>query len=422
MFALADCNNFYASCERVFDPSLNGKPVVVLSNNDGCIIARSNEAKALGLKMGEPAFKIKDIIEKNRVAVFSSNYTLYGDMSQRVMNTLSGFTPEIEIYSIDEAFLSLHGFTHFNLLEYGHKIRSVTTQNTGIPISIGIARTKTLAKVANHFAKKQPNYGGVCLLGSEAERVEALKHFEIGEVWGIGRQYNKLLNRYGVSTAYDFTKLPTEWVRRHMSVVGLRTQKELIGIPCLDLEHTAPPKKSICTSRSFGQMQTELGYLEEAVASFASSCAHKLRKQQSVATLVMVFAHTNFFRDDLPQYSASKIATLPVATNSSMEIVHYALQALRSLFKPGYRYKKAGVIVSGIQNSSGVQTALFDTVNRNKHSLAMAAMDIINDRFGPSTIKLAAQGTGRKWRLRQEKLSPFYTTRWDQLITVNAER
>lgn len=419
MYALADCNNFYASCERVFNPSLVGRPVVILSNNDGCVIARSNEAKAIGIKMGEPAFKIKEYIEKNNVAVFSSNYVLYGDMSQRVMNTLSTFTPDIEIYSIDEAFLGFHGFTHFNLLEYAKKIRKITTQNTGIPISIGIANTKTLAKVANHFAKKQPQYGGVCFFRNDEERINALKSFEVGEVWGIGRQYNKFLYRYGVKTAYDFSRLPTEWVRKNMSVVGVRTQKELLGIPCIDLEHTAPAKKAICTSRSFGEMQTELEYLQEAVASFAHSCAHKLRKQNSCAEMVMVFIHTNFFRNDLPQYSMSRTVTLPVASNSSIEIVHHALIALRSIYKSGYRYKKAGVIVSGISSAEFIQTALFDEIDRNKHKQAMAAMDTLNARYGQNVVRIAAQGAGRKWKLRQEKLSPYYTTRWEDLININ---
>jgi len=418
MFALADCNNFYASCERVFNPSLVGRPVVVLSNNDGCIIARSNEAKAIGIKMGEPAFKIKEYVKKYNVAVFSSNYTLYGDMSHRVMNTLSTFTPEIEIYSIDEAFLNLRGFSHSNLPEYAKRIRQVTTKNTGIPISLGVANTKTLAKVANHFAKKQPQHGGVFLIRNEEERIAALKNFEIDEVWGIGRQYSKFLNRYGVRTAYDFSRLPAEWVRKQMSVVGLRTQKELLGIPCIDLEHSAPPKKAICTSRSFSEMQTEIDYLQEAVATFAHSCAHKLRKQNSYAAMVMVFVHTNFFRNDLPQYSMSQTVTLPVASNSSMEIVHFALIALKSIYKKGYKYKKVGVIVSGISSADTIQTSLFDEVDRSKHRQAMAAMDILNARYGRNIVRVAAQGDGQKWKLKHEKLSPSYTTRWDDLINV----
>lgn len=419
MYALADCNNFYASCERVFNPSLIGVPVVVLSNNDGCVIARSNEAKAIGIKMGEPAFRIKEYVEKHNVAVFSSNYRLYGDMSHRVMSTLSTFSPEIEIYSIDEAFINLHGVSHPNLAEFAKKIRQVTTKNTGIPISLGVAKTKTLAKVANHFAKKQPQHGGVFLIKTEEERVDALKLFAVEEVWGIGRQFSKLLSHHGVRTAYDFSRLPSEWVRKQMSVVGLRTQKELLGIPCIDLEHDAPTKKAICTSLSFGEMQTELEYLQEAVSTFANSCAHKLRKQNSCATIIMVFLHTNIFRDDLPQYSKSQTVTLPVASNSSMEIVHYALLALRSIYKKGYKYKKAGVIVSGISSASSIQTAMFDNIDREKHQQAMDAIDTLNSRYGNNVVRIAAQGNGQKWKLKHEKLSPSYTTKWSDLIDVH---
>jgi len=370
--------------------------------------------------MGEPAFKLKELIETQNVAVFSSNYTLYGDMSQRVMNTLASFTPDIEIYSIDEAFLGLHGFAYVDLMEYARKIRKTTIRNTGIPISLGIAPTKTLAKMANHIAKKQPQHQGVYMIASENQRIDALKNFEIGEVWGIGRQYGKLLTRYGISSAYDFTRMPAGWVRQHMSVVGLRTQKELLGIPCIDLEHSAPPKKAIATTRSFGEMQTDLGYMSEAVASFAASCAHKLRKQQSVAQVVMVFAHTNYFRDDLPQYSASKTITLPVPTSSTIELLHYALTALKSIYRPGYRYKKAGVIVSGISTNQHIQASLFDSIDRKKHNKLMITIDKLNDKYGRNTVKVAAQGTGRKWRLRQERISPMYTTRWDDIITVKS--
>ena len=418
MFALVDCNNFYASCERVFNPSLVGRPVVVLSNNDGCVIARSNEAKALGVKMAQPAFHIKELIEKNNVAVFSSNYALYGDMSQRVMNTLSTFSPEIEIYSIDEAFLSLRGFNHVDLYEYSKKIRLITTKNTGIPVSIGVAQTKTLSKVANHFAKKHPEHKGVFLINNDAKRVEALKNFDIGDVWGVGYQYNKFLQKFGVKTAYDFTQAPTEWVRKHMSMVGLRTQKELLGIPCHELENKTPAKKAICTSRSFGEMQTELKVIEEAIATFATRCSFKLRRQKTCANNLMVFLNTNPFRNDLPQYSASRVITLPNATNSSIEIVHYAIIALRSIYKTGYRFKKAGVIVSGISSEDGIQTSLFDTIDREKHANTMRAIDLLNSRYGRDFVKLAAQGVGRKWKLGQEKLSPSFTTNWSDILTI----
>lgn len=418
MFALVDCNNFYASCERAFNPSLIGRPVVVLSNNDGCVIARSNEAKAIGIKVAQPAFHIKELIEKNNVAVFSSNYNLYGDMSQRVMNTLTTFSPEIEIYSIDEAFLCLRGFNRVDLFEYANKIRKTTTKNTGIPVSVGVATTKTLAKVANHYAKKRPENNGVYLIDSDAKRVESLKDFDIGDVWGVGYQYDKFLRKYGVRTAYDLTQAPPEWVRKHMSVVGLRTQKELLGIPCHELEGKAPAKKAICTSRSFGEMQTELKVIEEAVSTFASRCSFKLRKQKTCANNLTVFLNTNLFRNDLPQYSASRVFTLPTATNSSIEIVHYAIIALRSIYKTGYRFKKAGVIVSGISSEDGVQTSLFDNIDRDKHSNTMHAIDLLNSRYGRDVVKLAAQGVGRKWKLRQEKLSPSYTTCCTDILTI----
>ncbi len=418
MYALADCNNFYVSCEKVFNPSLNGKPVIVLSNNDGCVVSRSNEAKALGIKMGEPAFKIVDLIEKNNVAVFSSNYVLYGDMSQRVMNTLATFTPDIEIYSIDEAFLKLHTLKNINFLDYAYKIRNTIKRYTGIPISIGLAMTKTLAKVANHIAKKNPKYNGVYIIDSEEKRIEALKSIEIADIWGIGRQYSKFLERYKVKTGYDFTLLPPNWVKQKMTVVGLRTQKELSGIPCIDLEYEVPRKKAICTSRSFANMVSDLNTIEEAISYFASSCAYKLRKEESVAQLLMVFIRTNFFRKDLEQYASVRTITLPVPTNSSIEIVSYALYALKSIYKPDYEYKKAGVIVSGISPDNQIQTSLFDSIDRGKHNNLMKTMDMINNKYGKNTIRLAALGCGRRLKMRQEKISPFYTTRWEDIITV----
>lgn len=421
MYALVDCNNFFASCERVFNPALHGKPVVILSNNDGCIIARSNEAKAIGIKMGVPAYQISNLIESNDVKVFSSNYSLYGDMSNRVMQTLKEFSPDMEIYSIDEAFLKLHGFSHINIDEYARKIRRITTRNTGIPVSVGVANTKTLAKVANHFAKKYPNYGGVCLIDSDEKRMKALKLFDAAEVWGIGRKYSKFLLRYNIKTAYDFVCQPDSWIRSNMSVQGLRTKKELLGVPCIDLIHEVPAKQSICTSRSFGQMQSDLTTLSEAVATFATSCASKLRKQKSNAELVTVFATTNFFREDLPQYSNAISVEMPVATNSSIEIAHYAQMCLKRIYKQGFDYKKAGVIVSGITSDGSIQTSLFDEVDRQKHSKAMQVMDKLNLRYGNSTVKLAAEGNGRKWKLRQEQLSQRYTTVWSDLICVKSE-
>ncbi|PIP55139.1 MAG: SOS mutagenesis and repair protein UmuC [Bacteroidetes bacterium CG23_combo_of_CG06-09_8_20_14_all_32_9] len=418
MFALVDCNNFYVSCERVFNPSLNGKPVVVLSNNDGCVISRSNEAKALGIKMGEPAFKIEPFLKRYNVIVFSSNYILYGDMSQRVMNTLAQFSPDIEIYSIDEAFLSLGGFEFFNIDEYARNIREITTKNTGIPVSVGVAQTKTLAKVANHFGKKHSEYKGVCIINSDKKRIALLKQFKIVDVWGIGRQYAKFLIQFGINTAYDLTQAPEKWVKQNLSVTGLRTQQELLGISCVQMDLSTPAKKAICNARSFGKMQTKLPIITEAVSNFASRCAYKLRKQKACANIIMVFIHTNQYRQDLKQYASSKVISLPVATNSTIEIVHYANTALKSIFKEGYLYKKAGVIVSGIVSETGLQTALFDTTDRKKHKKIMNAVDTLNSYYGKDKVMLAAQGNKIQWKLRQEKLSPCYTTNWNDTIIV----
>lgn len=418
MFALVDCNNFYASCERAFNPALNGKPVVVLSNNDGCVIARSNEAKALGIKMGFPAFKYEKELERDHVAVFSSNYTLYGDMSQRVMNTLATCAPNIEVYSIDEAFLNFTGFDPGDLTQYALDIRYRVSKGTGIPVSVGIGPSKTVAKIANHFAKKQKRRNGVCVIDTEAKITAALKVFPIHDVWGIGRQYSEFLERFKIRTAYDLVKMPDEWVRKNLSVVGLRTKKELLGESCFQMEEEPPAKKAICTSRSFGKMQSDEAYISEAISTFASACGSKLRAQQSCANIIMVFIHTNPFRKDDPQYYPTRVVKLPAATNSSIELVKYARMALKQIYKPGLRYKKAGVILSGIVPERHVQLSLYDHVDHPKHQRVMSAMDKLNARYGREFVQLAAQGTGRVWKLRQEKLSPCYTTRWEDVIVV----
>lgn len=417
MYALVDCNNFYASCERVFNPSLRNRAIVVLSNNDGCVIARTNEAKAAGVKMGQPAFEIKDLIKQFDIKVFSSNYTLYGDMSQRVMNTLSEFTPEIEIYSIDEAFLCFKGFQFFNINDYASTIRKTVIKNTGIPVSVGIASSKTLSKLANHYAKKVAKNNGVFVI-TEQNHIEALKGFEISDVWGIGRQYSKLLYKHNVKTAFDFVNLPDDWIRKNLSVVGLRTKQELLGQECIEFEHKVSPKKAICTSRSFGSMQDDYKSISEAVANFASRCAYKLRKQNSAANLILVFIHTNQHRKDLPQYSKSIVIKLDVATSSSMELITKALMGLKSIYKEGFKYKKAGVIVSGIVPDENVQLSLFDSCDRSKHTEALKVMDVINNKYGRDTLKVASLGFNRKWKLRQDLLSPSYTTNWLQILTV----
>lgn len=416
MYGLADCNNFYASCERVFDPYWNDKPVVVLSNNDGCVIARSNEVKKLGIKMGIPAYQIKTEIEQYGIGVFSSNYSLYGDMSSRVMSILSSFVENLEVYSIDEAFLDFSGFERYDLNDYGKKIVKTTTKGTGIPISLGIAPTKTLAKVANKFAKKFPAYNSVCIIDSDEKRIKALQYTAIKDVWGVGRQHTKLLSGYEIKTAYDFTQLPMAWVRQKMTVNGERLWKELNGISCIEMEYVPPAKKTICTSRAFGQIITDLEELKESVSTYAAICAEKLRKQKSCALSLMVFIHTNNFREDLPQYFQNSVVKFPVATNSTMEIVKYALTALKHIYRKGYQFKKAGVIITEIIPDSAIQTNLFDLVDREKHSRLMTVVDQLNDGFKKNNLRLAIQEGSRKWRLKQEKLSPCYTTRISDIL------
>lgn len=411
-----DCNNFYASCERVFNPALNGKPVVVLSNNDGCVIARSNEAKAIGIKMGVPTYQIKELIETNQVAAFSSNYALYGDMSCRVMTILAELAPDIEIYSIDEAFANFEGVSDVQTL--GAKIVAKVTRGTGIPVSLGIAETKTLAKVANKFAKKYPAYNRLCIIDTEEKRIKALQLTAIGEVWGIGRRLSAKLEKQGVNTAYDFTQLSGAWVRKNMTIVGERTWKELRGTPCIDMETAPPAKKQICTARSFGKMLTDIDTLGEAVATHASTCARKLRNQKSYAVSLMVFIHTNNFRKDLPQYAKHTSVTLPVPTNDTHEIVHYALAGLKAIFVEGYQYKKAGVIITEITESA--QLGLFDTVDREKRERLQQVIDKINGRHN-QRVKLAVQGTGKDWKLRLEKLSGHYTTDMNEILKINCK-
>ena len=418
MIGIIDCNNFYASCERVFNPSLNGKPIVVLSNNDGCVIARSNEAKEIGIPMGAPAFEIEKLIETNKVVVFSSNYTLYGDMSNRVMTMLQTFAPEVEIYSIDEAFLSFKDFDNFNLDTYGRDLISKVKQGTGIPVSLGIAPTKTLAKVANKIAKKRKENKGVYIIDTEEKRLKALKTFDIGDVWGIGRRYADFLVKFGVKTAYDFTQLNKEWVQKEMTVVGRRLFDELQGIERVDLEVTPPPKQMICTSRSFGSMLSDYSSIEEAVATHASRCGEKLRKQNSSAGVLMVFIHTNSFRKDLAQYSKNIVINLPIATNSNIELVKYATKGLKAIFKDGFQYKKAGVIVSNIVSASTIQGNFFYSLDKPKHDKIMETIDKLNNTFGANKVIVGKQGFNRAWKLKQERLSPCYSTRFSDIITV----
>ncbi|MBP6634990.1 MAG: Y-family DNA polymerase [Paludibacter sp.] len=418
MFALIDCNNFYASCERVFNPSLNGKPVLILSNNDGCVIARSNEAKALGIPMGAPAFKFKEVIENGEVHVFSSNFALYGDMSNRVMTILGTFCPKMEIYSIDEAFLDFSGFDLYDLEALGCEIRKRVLQWTGIPVSVGFAHTKALAKVANRIAKKfTDRTGGVYTIDTEEQRIKALKWLKIEDVWGIGRQHARRLKEMNVLNAYQFTQLTDRWVRDMMTVVGLRLKLDLQGEPTLQLEDVRD-KKSIATTRSFDHNYKDLTLIKERVASFAVSCAEKLRRQHCCCQSVMVFLHTNGFREDQPQYSKNIVIKLPFATNSSIEIVKFAVMGLEQIFREGYGYKKAGVIVSDFSPEGNQQLTLFDSRNV-KHIELMKAVDNINRSMGQQKVRLAAQEPGRVWKMKQERLSPRYTTNLNEIITVS---
>lgn len=418
MVGLVDCNNFYVSCERVFRPDLNGKPVVVLSNNDGCVISRSNEAKALGIKMGVPVFQIQEMIRKQEVSVFSTNFTLYGDLSSRVMYCLSEFVKDIEVYSIDESFLDFSGMKYYDLPEYARNIVYTVRKNTGIPVSMGIAPTKTLAKIANKFAKKYPGYKSVCIIDSEYKRKRALQLTGIGDVWGIGRRLAAKLKLKNVETAFDFTRLPREWVRHHLTVVGERMWRELRGEPCIGLEQEPPPKKQICKSSSFGSMVSDYVPLSEAVATFAATCAQKLRAQNGCAASLLVFIHTNNFRPDLPQYYKNGIITLPVPSNSTPEIVHYATEALKSIYIEGYSYKKAGVIITSIVPASAIQLNLFSRTDFDKQKRLMSVLDKLNAAYQRNKVYVASQGTGRSWKLHQEHLSRHYTTNWDDIITV----
>lgn len=419
MYALVDCNNFYASCERVFNPSLNGKPVVVLSNNDGCVIARSNEAKTFGIPMGAPAFEYKKIFESNNIHVFSSNYALYGDLSSRVMNLLSEFTPDIEIYSIDEAFLKFNGFDFFDFQEIGLKMKRRVTKGTGIPISIGFAPTKALSKVANRIAKKFPERtNGVYVIDSEEKRLKALKWLSIEDVWGIGRKHSKRLRALQINNAYQFTQLSDDWVRKNMSVVGLRLKHDLEGKPTLDFEKVAN-KKMIATTRSFEGMLTNYDDIKERVSTFAVSCSEKLRRQNTHCNMLMVFLHTNGFRKDLPQYGRNIVIKTNYPTNSSFDLIKYADIGLKQIFKEKYHYKKAGVIVMGLTPDNQKQYSLFSSENP-KHEPIMNIVDRLNKAYGNNKIKFGSQSLGRQWKMKQERLSPKYSTKINDIIEVKA--
>lgn len=418
MFALVDCNNFYASCERVFQPQLEGKPVVILSNNDGCVIARSNEAKALGIPMGAPAFQYRSFFKQKGVQVFSSNYPLYGDMSSRVMSLLGQYSPNLEIYSIDEAFLHFKGFDLFDLEAEGRRMRKQVRRWTGIPVSVGMGPSKALAKIANKIAKKYySTTKGVYCIDTEDKRVKALKWTASGDIWGIGRQHCKRLEALGVKNAWQFTLLPDDWVKKHMSILGLRLKKDLQGLPSIQLEEVPSPKKGIATTRSFEGTLTAFSDLEERVSTFTNSCAEKMRKQGSSCTALLVFLRSDPHKKGAIPYRNSCVLTLPYSTNSSITLSKYAVLGLHKIFKEGVHYKKAGVMIMGLSPTATRQLPLFGG-EEVKHLAVMQAVDRIHKRFGPHQIKLANQDLQRTWKMKQEHLSQRYTTEIKEVITV----
>ncbi len=418
LYGLCDCNNFYASCERLFNPALEGRPIVVLSNNDGCVVARSNEAKALGIGMGVPLFKVRALVEQHQVAVFSSNYQLYGDLSSRVFNTLKQHVEQVEIYSIDEAFLDLSGRDMAHLPEWGRRLARTVKRNTGIPISIGIAPTKTLAKVASRLCKQYPKLEGCCLMYRAEDIAKVLARFPIEDVWGIGRKHTKRLHGYGVRTAADFLALTPEWVQREMSVVGLRTWRELHGEPCIELDTIHADRQSICVSRSFSSEVYDLKELQQLVSGYLTSAAQKLRRQGSVAQAITVFAYTNRFREEASQQFANERIQFPTPTDSTLEMVKYVNAALAELFVVGNGYKKAGVILSSLQPASAVQSSMFDSVDRAKHRSLMETIDQLNDQMGRNSVVLANQSGGDP-RFNRNHLSPCYTTEWEDILEIN---
>jgi len=421
MIALIDCNNFYCSCERVFDPGLKGKPLIVLSNNDGCAISRSDEAKELGITMAMPVFMIEDLIKKHNVQVRSSNYTLYGDMSERVMSIIKSYTAKIEVYSIDELFVDFSGFNHHDLARLGSRIRKEVSLCTGIPVCVGIAQTKTLAKMANRYAKKKSANVGVYCANTDHSIMQMLQHTQVDEIWGIGSQYAKLLIENGYKTASDLLAIPEEWVRKNMSVVGQRLLAELKGTSCIKWEEAPPPKKNICTSRSFGQYISDKRTIEQAIAAHTSACGSKLREESSCARKIHVFIQTNPHRGTDKQYFSSVTLQLPVATNSSRELIRYAMKALRIIFKSGYNYQKAGVIVLDLIRQNVIQAGLFDNEDRVKDKAIMSSLDSVNKVFGKDFVRFGTHDYGRKWKLKAEQLSPCYSTCFQDIPRAKAK-
>jgi DNA polymerase V len=418
MYVHVDCNNFYCSCERVFNPKLEGRPVVVLSNNDGCAISRSDEAKALGIGMAAPAFIMKKFLDQHQVAVFSSNYTLYGDMSSRIMGSLGLFAPKIELYSIDEAFLDLGEVRKTDLRQLGFDIRKTIKKNLGIPVSVGIGSTKTLAKMANRHAKKHYKEGPVFWASNPSLVREMLSATAVEDIWGIGHQYALFLSRSGFKTAAEFLQAPEEWIRKNLSVVGHRLLFELRGIPSIAWELEKPVRKNICTSRSFGNRLTDKNRIAEAMANYAASCAAKLRAEKTCCRSLQVFIQTNPHKTDEPQYLRSIDIELDRASSHTGEIIKVALRGLDLIFKPGFLYMKCGVTVMDLVPESAVQGSVFDRTDREKNRRVMRAIDQINQSIGKEILRTAVQGFDRSYRLKTDYLSPRYTTRMDEILKI----
>ena len=420
MFALADCNNFFVSCERAFQPELEGRPVVVLSNNDGCVVARSNEAKAMGIPMGTPFFKLRDLVDAGRLEVRSSNYTLYGDLSKRVMNIIRETVPDMEVYSIDEAFINLEGIPEDRWEPHCRALVKQIRRWVGIPVSIGIAPSRTLGKVANHFAKRYPGYRGVCAVDTPEKREKALKLTPIGDVWGIGRKLAPRLEELGVHTAWDFVCKPEQWVQKRFGVTGVLTYKELQGVSCIE-EEGEERRQSICTSRSFADLITDRDTLALRISDFAGICAAKLRKDGSAAGEIAVFMQTNRFRSDLPQYYSFLKSRFETAVNNTQEIVSAALSLMDTAWKDGYGYKRAGVIVSEIVAEDEVQGSLFDSVtdeSRQRENRISEIMDRVNTG-GRNLLRVATQRGGHYADgIRREHCSKLYSTDWSELLEV----
>ena len=413
--ALIDCNSFYVSCERLFNPKIQNVPVVVLSNNDGCVISRSTEAKKLGIRMGEPYFKVKDLVKKNNVQIFSSNYALYGDLSRRVMKVLKGFTDKIEIYSIDEAFLDLSHIKDEQVEEYGKQIRERVLKWTGIPTSVGISNTKTLSKVANHIAKK--NKAGVIFLKENIDNI--LKDFDIADVWGVGRQLSKLYIKNGIDNAYKLKNISNTWVKKSTNVLGAKTVMELRGIPCIDLETEETSRKSCCVSRSFGKKVVSLDKLKESITTHCLNAAEKIRTDKQTTRAVTIFIRTSPFDKNRKYYSNSITIELPVATNNSIELVKTAISGLGKIYKYGYFYQKAGIILSKLRDASEKELNLLAPILEKKSQPLMRAIDFTNANYGRNAISIAQAGISNDWKMRREHSSRIDTASFDFLPKIN---